>query len=516
MPKIYKDKICGYQLEYTLVGTKIGIKREDETNFQYLDLQLVGLDFKWDGTKLGIKKGSDTEYQFLDVGGASLEYNWNGYELGVRQEGETNYTYQNLRGASIEYDWQGTKLGVKTTDEDNYTYKDLKGDQGDPNVLTIGSVNIVAHDKGKITITGTAPSQILNMDLPMAPPTTFTVGTVGEAEEFAVNITGTAPNQKLNFLLKRGNDLEFKWNGTKLGVRVKGSTEYVYTDLKGEMGEVSKEQLDSAINDLRDEVDEKIGNIDLSNISSVPYGSISYYLAKAALPEGYIAEDGPQLEASKYPHLVSLLGTTNLKIGSLELNLTSNTSDSGFMIEYNGTPSVGLSTDYYYMFDGNLNTSYSFGNATGSTSVNLKLSGEKAKTIKKYFDKLNPIQIRIKGTYTNNDTRYPRQPSLNFLGSGGSIKEGNWIAAIGETIDFNVLLEMAQNVWSINSNEYIDLNWDVYSGVVNIHEIEFMNVPVESENLYIDIPATFTPVIAAGGDASRPNDDIISIMYVGG
>ena len=34
-----------------------------------------------------------------------------------------------------------------------------------------------------------------------------------------------------------GNGLEYTWNGTQLGVRVEGTTEYVYVDLKGEKGE---------------------------------------------------------------------------------------------------------------------------------------------------------------------------------------------------------------------------------------------------------------------------------------
>lgn len=34
-----------------------------------------------------------------------------------------------------------------------------------------------------------------------------------------------------------GNGLEYTWNGTQLGVRVKGTTQYVYVDLKGEKGD---------------------------------------------------------------------------------------------------------------------------------------------------------------------------------------------------------------------------------------------------------------------------------------
>lgn len=517
MPKIYKDKICGYQLEYTVVGSKIGIKREDENNFQYIDLQIVGLDFVWDGTKLGIKKGYQSEYQYLDVGGANLEYNWNGYELGVRQEGETNYIYQNLRGASIEYNWNGTKLGIKTTDDSNFTYTELKGEQGNPNVLTIGSVNIVSHDKGNVEITGTAPSQILNIDLPVAPPTTFSIGTVGEDENFSVNITGTAPNQKLNFLLKRGNDLEFNWDNTKLGVRSKGNTEYIYTDLKGEPGEVTKIQLDNAMEEIREEIDDKIGDIDLSEIASVPYGSVFYYPATANIPDGYITRYSPQLEVEKYPHLVPIFGVTNLIVGDLELNLTSNTSDSDFKIEYNGTPPASLSTSYYYLFDGNLNTSYSFGDSTGWSQPQLKISGEKAKRIKKQLDKLNTIYIRIRGSYTNNDI-YARNPSISLSNTNIDMESGTWLAPAGGTINFDVLLKVYhQFTMNITESEYLDMTLSVYKGVLNIHEIEFKNVPIETENSYIDIPMPFSPYLGIQGGDSGPvsNDDMVTIMYVG-
>ena len=35
-----------------------------------------------------------------------------------------------------------------------------------------------------------------------------------------------------------GKNLEFHWDGTKLGVRVEGDSEYIYVDLKGETGDI--------------------------------------------------------------------------------------------------------------------------------------------------------------------------------------------------------------------------------------------------------------------------------------
>ena len=43
--------------------------------------------------------------------------------------------------------------------------------------------------------------------------------------------------QTSDFIIKNGLPLEFNWDGTKLGIRVKGQTDYIYTDLKGSKGD---------------------------------------------------------------------------------------------------------------------------------------------------------------------------------------------------------------------------------------------------------------------------------------
>ena len=47
-----------------------------------------------------------------------------------------------------------------------------------------------------------------------------------------------------------GRDLEFTWNGTSLGVRLEGDTEYVYVDLKGETGSIENLNEQHVINAL--------------------------------------------------------------------------------------------------------------------------------------------------------------------------------------------------------------------------------------------------------------------------
>lgn len=64
----------------------------------------VGLDYKWDGTKLGIKRDNQTEYQFIDLQGMpgiigkSLEFIWEGTKLGIRLQGDSEYTFVDLKG----------------------------------------------------------------------------------------------------------------------------------------------------------------------------------------------------------------------------------------------------------------------------------------------------------------------------------------------------------------------------------------------------------------------------------
>lgn len=47
-----------------------------------------------------------------------------------------------------------------------------------------------------------------------------------------------------------GKNLEFHWNGTSLGVRVEGDSEYIYVDLKGETGNIENLTMQHVINAL--------------------------------------------------------------------------------------------------------------------------------------------------------------------------------------------------------------------------------------------------------------------------
>lgn len=80
-----------------------------------------------------------------------------------------------------------------------------EGLPGPPNVLNIGTVK--TGSSSSATITGTPPSQVLNLTLERGatgPPNTLTIGTVVDGGEADATITGDAPNQVLNLVLPEG------------------------------------------------------------------------------------------------------------------------------------------------------------------------------------------------------------------------------------------------------------------------------------------------------------------------
>lgn len=135
--------------------------------------------------------------------GESLEFKWCGTKLGIRIKGQERYTYVDLKGTpgtpgrqgekgekgengkSLEFKWCGTKLGIKIEGECRYTYVDLKGPQGNPGII--------------------------------GPP-----GKQGKEGKRG----------------PQGKSLEFKWNGTELGIRVQGESDFMFIDLQGPPGPI--------------------------------------------------------------------------------------------------------------------------------------------------------------------------------------------------------------------------------------------------------------------------------------
>lgn len=117
----------GYSVQYLWNGTKLGIKREDETSYTYVELKgSQGIQ----GTQ-GIKGVQGMQ-------GNSLEFNWNGTQLGIRVEGQVNYIYVELKGAKGDRGIQGLQ-GIKgdiglTGTKGDVGLQGLMGPKGDAGV----------------------------------------------------------------------------------------------------------------------------------------------------------------------------------------------------------------------------------------------------------------------------------------------------------------------------------------------------------------------------------------------
>ena len=114
----------GYSVEYDWDGTRLGIKREDETSYAYTDLK---------GPQGNIGPKGDQGIRGPD--GRSLEFIWDGTSLGVKLEGESSYQYVNLKGDKGSKGDKGDK-GPKG--DDGYTpvkgidyFDGEKGEKGD-------------------------------------------------------------------------------------------------------------------------------------------------------------------------------------------------------------------------------------------------------------------------------------------------------------------------------------------------------------------------------------------------
>jgi len=75
-----------------------------------------------------------------ELDGTSLEFAWDGTRLGIRREGDAEFQYVDLRGPAgpqgepgpgLEFDWQGTQLGVRAQGDADFEYVDLRGPQGE-------------------------------------------------------------------------------------------------------------------------------------------------------------------------------------------------------------------------------------------------------------------------------------------------------------------------------------------------------------------------------------------------
>lgn len=217
-------ELDGISLEYAWDGTRLGIKRDNDDDYTYVDLRGEqgpqgdpgpGLEYVWDDTRLGVRvAGTEDAYEYTDLVGAEGPQGPKGDQGDKGDPGAPGADGRDgadgadgrdgidgQDGRSIDFAWDGTRLGVRLEGDPTFTYVDLQGPQGPEG------------PQGEIGPEGPeGPQGIQGPEGPQGPQ-----GAQGE------------PGQD-------GRSIEFTWNGTELGVRLEGDTTYDYVDLQGAPG----------------------------------------------------------------------------------------------------------------------------------------------------------------------------------------------------------------------------------------------------------------------------------------
>lgn len=209
-------ELHGSSLEYDWDGTTLGIKRDNEETFTYVNLQGAtgpqgaagpGLEYEWDGARLGVRAAGQTEFTYVDLTGPQGPIGETGERGEQGDQGEPGVDgndgqdgidgQDGADGRNIVFGWNGTQLGIGY-EGDALTYVDIQGPQG---------------PQGEQGIQGERGPQ-------------------GEQGERGAD--GIDGNHGLDGA--DGRSLEFHWDGTQLGVRYEGDATYAYVDLEGPVG----------------------------------------------------------------------------------------------------------------------------------------------------------------------------------------------------------------------------------------------------------------------------------------
>ena len=86
----------------------------------------ISLEYNWDNTKLGIKKENESSYSYVDLKGDKGDKGRDGVDGRHGLDGKDGKD-----GIGLDYSWIGTRLGIKKENESSYSYVDLKGDKGE-------------------------------------------------------------------------------------------------------------------------------------------------------------------------------------------------------------------------------------------------------------------------------------------------------------------------------------------------------------------------------------------------
>ncbi len=91
----------------------------------------VGLNFIWSGTQLGVKRENETDYQYVELKGATGSQGIQGDNGPQGLQGIPGVSGLNgVDGKNLEFIWSGTQLGVRQQGQVSYTYVELKGATG--------------------------------------------------------------------------------------------------------------------------------------------------------------------------------------------------------------------------------------------------------------------------------------------------------------------------------------------------------------------------------------------------
>ena len=217
------DGVDGKSLEFKWDGTKLGIRKEGESSFSYVNLQGPKGSSGSDGSNIEIISNTKDEETgittivFSDGNTIEIKDGQNGLDGKDGKDGKDGQNGKDgengldgtdgVDGKSLEFNWDGTRLGIRKEGETDYQYVNLKGDQGDTGL-----------DGESITITSIKKLNGI----------TTIVFSDGNSIEINDGLTGADG--------ENGKSLEFIWDGTRLGIRIEGETNYQYSDLKGNDG----------------------------------------------------------------------------------------------------------------------------------------------------------------------------------------------------------------------------------------------------------------------------------------
>lgn len=296
----------GCSVQYTWNGTKLGIKREDEASYTYVDLKgpkgdigpkgeqgIQGpdgksLEFVWDGTRLGVRLEGDSTYQYVDLKGDRGPQGERGPQ-GIQgpkgdkgDQGERGLQGPKgdigpigPKGDKPAHQWNGSQLRFENPNGTWGLYTDLigpqgpkgeKGDKGDPGPQGPQGVQGPAGDGQSYVVfqelfIATQGQTVFEWNSGYVYPTGINAIAVylngtrlpnsAFVETSGNSITMKQPMNEGDIIFieamqavvdlqgppgEDGKNLEFNWDGTKLGIRQQGQTSYKYVDLKGDKG----------------------------------------------------------------------------------------------------------------------------------------------------------------------------------------------------------------------------------------------------------------------------------------